>query len=74
MQSIRTITVTLVLLVLIVFIVFFLLKGEKKHNTKKDKSYIHLSKRGSVVFYTFLSLVFIFLIVMYIKWRIYLNA
>ncbi|MBQ4420401.1 MAG: hypothetical protein VZQ58_00290 [Bacteroidales bacterium] len=73
MFDIQTIAISILLVALIVFIVFYLSKGIKK-KTKKDKDYIYLSKKGSIVFYVFLLLLLVFFVVMYIKWRIYLNV
>ncbi|MDY6380898.1 MAG: hypothetical protein SPK52_06715 [Synergistales bacterium] len=73
MLDIQTIAISILLVALIVFIVFYLSKGIKK-KTKKDKDYIYLSKKGSIVFYVFLLLLLVFFVVMYIKWRIYLNV
>ncbi|MBQ6753803.1 MAG: hypothetical protein IJR03_01205 [Bacteroidales bacterium] len=73
MLDIQAIAISILLVALIVFIVFYLSKGIKK-KTKKDKDYIYLSKKGSIVFYVFLLLLLVFFVVMYIKWRIYLNV
>ncbi len=73
MFNIQTIAISILLVALIVFIVFYLAKGMKKKN-KKDKDYIYLSKKGSIAFYIFLLALLIFFVVMYIRWRIYLNA
>lgn len=73
MFNIQTIAVSILLVALIVFLVFYLAKG-LKNKKRKGKDYIHLSKKGSIIFYVFLLLLLIFFVVMYVKWRMYLNA
>jgi len=73
MFNIQAIAVSIIIVALIVFVVFYLSKGIKNKG-KKDKNYVYLSKKGSIIFYGFILLLLIFFIVMYIKWRMYLNA
>lgn len=44
--------------------------NEEKEGKPKVKDLVSLSKRGSILFYIFLILLFIFFLVMYIMWKL----
>lgn len=62
-----------VILVGIVFLAAFGYKNLKKKDSQeegKEKPLIHTSRRGSIIFYSFLGALSLFILIMYIIWRI----
>jgi|GEM_PF-1591676 Wnt-binding factor required for Wnt secretion. len=57
----------------IVFLTVFAIKSKQKKHQEKDPNQqglmVHVSKKGSIIFYSFLVSLFIFLFVMYIIYR-----
>lgn len=75
MFNIQTVVVSLLLVLIIVLLAFYVgKKGFKKRQGKKDRDEIQLSKKGSIAFYVVLFALLVFFVIMYIKWRIYLNV
>ncbi|MCF0210423.1 MAG: hypothetical protein HUK18_03810 [Bacteroidales bacterium] len=69
-----SIVVSLILVLGIVYVAYFVGNGKLFNRTKEERQKSSMSKKGSWIFYIFLLLLLLFFLVMYIKYRIYLNA
>ncbi|MBQ9253726.1 MAG: hypothetical protein IJ213_02685 [Bacteroidales bacterium] len=72
--ELNTILFSLILVISLIAIVYFVGKGKLFNKKRKDKDFVYLSKTGSIIFYVFMLLLLLFFVIMYIKWRAYLNA